>query len=41
VPLFSAVLPLHAATLAAGHAGDDTAAVHAVLERMAGLAPAG
>ena len=39
-PLFSAVLPLHAATLAAGHGGEDTAAIHAVLARMAGL-PAG
>ncbi|TDH62663.1 NAD(P)-dependent oxidoreductase [Dankookia rubra] len=38
VPLFSAVLPLHAATLAAGHGGEDTAAIHAVLARMAGLA---
>ena len=38
VPLFSAVLPLHAATLAAGHAGEDTAAVHAVMRGMAGLA---
>jgi L-threonate 2-dehydrogenase len=37
VPLFSAVLPLHAATLAAGRGGEDTAAVHAVLARMAGL----
>ena len=37
VPLFSAVLPLHAATLAAGHGGEDTAAIHAVLARMAGL----
>jgi 3-hydroxyisobutyrate dehydrogenase-like beta-hydroxyacid dehydrogenase len=41
VPLFSAVLPLHAATLAAGHGGEDTAAVHAVMARMAGLAPKG
>lgn len=37
VPLFSAVLPLHAATLAAGFGGEDTAAIHAVLSRMAGL----
>lgn len=37
VPLFSAVLPLHAATLADGRGGEDTAAVHAVLSRMAGL----
>jgi L-threonate 2-dehydrogenase len=37
VPLFSAVLPLHAATLAAGLGGADTAAIHAVLARMAGL----
>jgi len=37
VPLFNAVLPLHAATLAQGHGGDDTAAIHATLSRMAGL----
>jgi L-threonate 2-dehydrogenase len=37
LPLFSAVLPLHAATLARGHGGDDTAAIHATLSRMAGL----
>lgn len=37
VPLLSAVLPLHAATLAAGHGAEDTAAVHAVLSRLAGL----
>ena len=36
-PLFNAVLPLHAATLAAGLGGADTAAIHAVLARMAGL----
>ena len=38
-PLFSAVLPLHAATLAAGLGGEDTAAIHAVLARLAGLNP--
>ncbi|WP_165838809.1 NAD(P)-dependent oxidoreductase [Roseicella frigidaeris] len=37
LPLFSAVLPLHAATLAEGHGEEDTAAVHAVLSRLAGL----
>lgn len=37
LPLFSAVLPLHAATLAEGHGAEDTAAVHAVIARMAGL----
>jgi L-threonate 2-dehydrogenase len=37
LPLFSAVLPLHAATLAQGHGGDDTAAIHATLSRMAGI----
>jgi 3-hydroxyisobutyrate dehydrogenase-like beta-hydroxyacid dehydrogenase len=31
-PLFSATLPVYAATLKAGHADDDTAAVCAVLE---------
>jgi 3-hydroxyisobutyrate dehydrogenase-like beta-hydroxyacid dehydrogenase len=37
VPLFSAVLPLHAAVLAGGHGGEDTAAIHAVLAKMAGI----
>jgi 3-hydroxyisobutyrate dehydrogenase-like beta-hydroxyacid dehydrogenase len=33
-PLFSATVPLYAAAVAMGRGGDDTAAVHAVLERM-------
>ena len=37
-PLLSATLPLYAAAMATGHAGDDTASVCAVLEAMAGLA---
>lgn len=41
VPLFSATLPVYAATLAQGLGGEDTAAVHAVLMRMAGIAEAG
>jgi 3-hydroxyisobutyrate dehydrogenase-like beta-hydroxyacid dehydrogenase len=36
-PLFSATLPIYAAALAQGLGEADTAAVHAVLERMAGL----
>lgn len=36
-PLFSATLPIYAATLAQGLGGEDTAAVHAVIGRMAGL----
>ncbi|MDA8049349.1 MAG: NAD(P)-dependent oxidoreductase [Rhodospirillales bacterium] len=36
VPLFSASAPYYAATMAMGHAEDDTAAVCAVLEVMAG-----
>jgi 3-hydroxyisobutyrate dehydrogenase-like beta-hydroxyacid dehydrogenase len=40
-PLFGATLPFYAATLAQGMGGQDTAAVHAVLARMAGLAEAG
>ena len=36
-PLFSATLPVYAAAMAQGHAADDTAAVCAVLEVMAGL----
>lgn len=38
-PLFSATLPLYQATLTSGHADHDTAAVYAVLERMAGRKP--
>jgi len=34
-PLFAACQPIYAAALAQGHALDDTAAVYAVLERMA------
>jgi 3-hydroxyisobutyrate dehydrogenase-like beta-hydroxyacid dehydrogenase len=36
-PLFSATLPVYAATLKQGHADDDTAAVCAVLEAKAGV----
>jgi 3-hydroxyisobutyrate dehydrogenase-like beta-hydroxyacid dehydrogenase len=36
-PLFSATEPIYAAALSTGHAGDDTAAVCAVLEAMAGV----
>jgi L-threonate 2-dehydrogenase len=36
-PLLSATLPVYAAAMAGGHAGDDTASVCAVLEAMAGL----
>jgi 3-hydroxyisobutyrate dehydrogenase-like beta-hydroxyacid dehydrogenase len=36
-PLFGLAATLHAATLAMGHGEDDTAAVCAALERMAGL----
>jgi 3-hydroxyisobutyrate dehydrogenase-like beta-hydroxyacid dehydrogenase len=36
-PLFSATLPIYAAAMATGHAADDTAAVCAVLEAMAGV----
>lgn len=36
-PLFSATLPIYAAAMANGHAADDTAAVYAVLEAMAGM----
>ena len=36
-PLFSATLPVYAAAMAQGHAAEDTAAVCAVLEAMAGL----
>jgi putative dehydrogenase len=38
-PLFSATLPYYAAALSTGRGGEDTAAVHAVLEAMAGLVP--
>jgi hypothetical protein len=36
LPLFSATIPLYSAALSTGHAMHDTAAVCAVLERMAG-----
>lgn len=36
-PLFSLCAPIYTAAMAAGHAKDDTAAVHAVLAEMAGL----
>jgi putative dehydrogenase len=36
-PLFDLAATLHAATLAMGHGEDDTAAVCAALERMAGV----
>jgi 3-hydroxyisobutyrate dehydrogenase-like beta-hydroxyacid dehydrogenase len=36
-PLFSATIPVYAATLSTGHAQHDTAAVCAVLENMAGF----
>lgn len=36
-PLFSATEPIYAAAMSTGHAGDDTAAVCAVLEAMAGI----
>ncbi|MPZ57346.1 MAG: NAD-binding protein [Rhizobiales bacterium] len=36
-PLFSATIPVYAATLSTGHATHDTAAVCAVLETMAGF----
>jgi 3-hydroxyisobutyrate dehydrogenase-like beta-hydroxyacid dehydrogenase len=35
-PLFSATIPVYAATLSTGHAMHDTAAVCAVLENMGG-----
>ncbi len=38
VPLFSATVPLYDAAIAEGHGAEDTAAVCAVLERMAGIA---
>jgi 3-hydroxyisobutyrate dehydrogenase-like beta-hydroxyacid dehydrogenase len=36
-PLFSATLPIYAAAMSGGHGGEDTAAVCAVLEAMAGV----
>jgi 3-hydroxyisobutyrate dehydrogenase-like beta-hydroxyacid dehydrogenase len=36
-PLFTATLPVYAATLKSGHANDDTAAVCAVMEAKAGV----
>jgi 3-hydroxyisobutyrate dehydrogenase-like beta-hydroxyacid dehydrogenase len=36
-PLFSATLPIYAAALSMGHGAEDTAAVCAVLEAMAGV----
>lgn len=36
-PLLSAAMPIYAAAMANGHAADDTAAVCAVLEAMAGM----
>jgi L-threonate 2-dehydrogenase len=36
-PLLSATMPIYASAMATGHAADDTAAVCAVLEAMAGL----
>jgi 3-hydroxyisobutyrate dehydrogenase-like beta-hydroxyacid dehydrogenase len=35
-PLFAACFPIYNAAMSQGHALDDTAAVYAVLERMAG-----
>jgi 3-hydroxyisobutyrate dehydrogenase-like beta-hydroxyacid dehydrogenase len=40
-PLFTAAVPLYTAAISVGREDDDTAAVHAVLERMAGRAPKG
>ena len=37
-PLFAASVPIYNAAIAQGHGGDDTAAVCAVLEQMAGIA---
>ena len=37
-PLFFATVPIYNAAVAQGHGGDDTAAVCAVLEQMAGIA---
>ena len=33
-PLFARTAPLYTAALSMGHASEDTAAVHAVLEKM-------
>ncbi|WP_043364606.1 NAD(P)-dependent oxidoreductase [Belnapia sp. F-4-1] len=41
VPLFNATQPYYAAAMAQGLGGEDTAAVCAVLERMAGIEPPG
>lgn len=41
VPLFSASTPFYAALLAQGYGDVDTAAISAVLERLAGLEPSG
>jgi 3-hydroxyisobutyrate dehydrogenase-like beta-hydroxyacid dehydrogenase len=37
-PLLAATMPIYASAMATGHAADDTAAVCAVLEAMAGVA---
>jgi len=37
-PLFAATVPIYNAAIAQGHGGDDTAAVCAALEQMAGIA---
>jgi 3-hydroxyisobutyrate dehydrogenase-like beta-hydroxyacid dehydrogenase len=37
MPLFSASAPLYTAAIEMGRGGEDTAAVYAVLERMAAL----
>lgn len=37
-PLFAATVPIYNAAIAQGHGGEDTAAVCAVLEQMAGIA---
>jgi 3-hydroxyisobutyrate dehydrogenase-like beta-hydroxyacid dehydrogenase len=36
-PLFAATVPVYNAAIGLGHGGDDTAAVCAVLEQMAGI----
>lgn len=38
-PLFAASVPIYNAAMGMGHAADDTGAVYAVLERMAGIEP--
>jgi len=40
-PLFTVAAPLYTAAIAMGREDEDTAAVHAVLERMAGHPPNG